>query len=204
MTQIMQWAGFIRDVGLILGVPTLIIIAMKLYDRQIEILKARNEFLKETQYDRASSLLDSQKNVFLVERESLESKIADLERSGSEKDETLAELQRRLAEVLERIQSLDKSKNIIDEARDKLPRLIEDLYGYLIKIEGNQGKTREFYEKAKILGTCSHSSYVSFAGGANMTLAYKRRVPQTLLEQLARELDLGLTTINENDLTIAE
>lgn len=112
----MQWVGLIRDIGLILGVPTLIAIGVKLYDRQIEVLKARNEFLKETQYDRAVSLLESQKKVFLLERETLETKIKDLDHSGSQKDESLAELQAQVSEVSDRINSLDRSQSLISEA----------------------------------------------------------------------------------------
>ena len=75
LSEIMQWVSFVRDLGLILGVPVLIGIGVRLYNQQIEILKARNELLKETQYDRAVTLLKSQKEAFLVEKADLESKL---------------------------------------------------------------------------------------------------------------------------------
>ena len=49
--NIRAWAELIRDIGLIIGIPILIGVGVKLYSQQIEILKARNELLKETQYD---------------------------------------------------------------------------------------------------------------------------------------------------------
>lgn len=162
MTEIMQWVSFIRDIGLILGVPTLIGIGMKLYDRQIEILKARNEFLKETQYDRASSLLDSQKKVFLVERESLENKIAELERSGSQKDETLADLQRKSAEVSERIQSLDKSKSIIDEANFAMTLFANDVNFSAAKFENRVDFSKAWFTSVVRFDDSRFSSRVSF------------------------------------------
>ena len=84
--------SFVRDLGLILGIPVLIGIGVKLYNQQIEILKARNELLKETQYDRAVTLLKSQKEVFLIERSDLENKLSTLESVLSEKDVTLSEI----------------------------------------------------------------------------------------------------------------
>jgi hypothetical protein len=92
LNEVMQWVSFVRDVGLILGVPVLIGIGVKLFNQQIEILKARNELLKETQYDRAVTLLKSQKEVFLVERADLEKKLITSERLLSEKDASLSEV----------------------------------------------------------------------------------------------------------------
>ena len=51
MSTVRAWAELVRDVGLIIGVPVLITIGVKLYGQQIEVLKSRNELLKETQYD---------------------------------------------------------------------------------------------------------------------------------------------------------
>src|SRR5258708_6130605 len=89
-----RWAKLLRDVGLILGLPAVIVIGTKLYDREIEALKshsealkAQNDVLRETQYDRALALIESQKKLFVLERKSLEEQIHSLEQSGSEKNQ---------------------------------------------------------------------------------------------------------------------
>jgi Tfp pilus assembly protein PilN len=99
MNEVMQWASFLRDIGLILGIPVLLAVGVKLYSQQIEILKARNELLKETQYDRAVSLLESQKKIFLLEREAMDKQIADLERLKNEKEAKVAELKHSIEEA---------------------------------------------------------------------------------------------------------
>ena len=106
MSEIMQWASFLRDIGLILGIPSLIGVGMKLYNQQIEILKARNELLKETQYDRAVSLLESQKKAFLMEREALDKRITDLEREKTESVTELAEIKREIADITSELKSI--------------------------------------------------------------------------------------------------
>ena len=80
LPTIKRWTELIRDVGLIIGIPTLIIIGSKMYGLQIESLKAQNEVLKsrneilgEFSYDRALARINSQKKLFDQEREELES-----------------------------------------------------------------------------------------------------------------------------------
>jgi predicted nucleic acid-binding Zn-ribbon protein len=89
--------SFIRDVGVILGIPVILTIGVKLYDLQTKALEAEiksNEAqikaveaqnsLKEIQYDRALTLLKSQKKVFSMERASLEKEIVHLKASGDD------------------------------------------------------------------------------------------------------------------------
>jgi hypothetical protein len=78
--RIKAWAELIRDIGVILSIPLVIIVGMKLYERQIEALKAENvaiqsenkaikaetdavkaerEIYKQTQYPQALSLMES-------------------------------------------------------------------------------------------------------------------------------------------------
>jgi hypothetical protein len=92
MNEIMLWVSFVRDLGLIVGVPVLIGVGMKLYTQQIELLKARNELLKETQYDRAVTLLKSQKETFLIERSDLENKLTAAAELLSKKDAELSQV----------------------------------------------------------------------------------------------------------------
>jgi hypothetical protein len=125
MNEIIQWVGLIRDIGLIVGVPTLIVVGAKLYSQQIEALKARNELLRETQYDRAVSLLESQKKVFFLERESLEKQIADLEKLRNDKDATISEL----AGGLKGIQTAlrDVIRNSISLNEENLERMLIEI-----------------------------------------------------------------------------
>jgi Tfp pilus assembly protein PilN len=109
MNEIMIWAGFIRDIGLILGIPVLIGVGVKLYSQQIEILKARNELLKETQYDRAISLLESQKKVFLIERETLDKQIAELDRLVNERDTRLSDIRNAIEQATSKMDSVMQS-----------------------------------------------------------------------------------------------
>jgi hypothetical protein len=80
---IMDWAKFIRDIILIICVPIMIVFGMKLYNKQIEVLNTRIDLLKETQYDRALSLIKSQKELHKMETEKLEDKIATLVSLGA-------------------------------------------------------------------------------------------------------------------------
>jgi prefoldin subunit 5 len=53
-----------------------------MYDLQIETLTQQTALLKETQYDRALSLIKSQKELFNNERQALTTRIASLTQSG--------------------------------------------------------------------------------------------------------------------------
>jgi chromosome segregation ATPase len=122
MSEIMLWVSFIRDVGLILGMPILITVGVKLYSQQIEILKARNDLLKETQYDRAIALLESQKKAFLMEREALDKQIAELETLKNEADSNLTKLRMEIGSASAELKSI-----IIDIIRSN-PKLREGTF----------------------------------------------------------------------------
>lgn len=118
--SIQRWVELFRDVGLILGVPTLIAVGTKLYGLQAAALKANNEalqaqntFLKETQYDRALSLIESQKKLYEHEREGFEKEIHALEQSGQAKEEQLAKLKEQVTKVSQTIRALDASRSVI-------------------------------------------------------------------------------------------
>ena len=114
--KIKRWAELIRDIGLIIGIPILIGVGVKLYGQQIEILKARNELLKETQYDRALTIIKSQKEVFQIERQTLEKKVAELEAQGQSKTDEVKALKKRLQSVGESIQALETSRAVLGSA----------------------------------------------------------------------------------------
>lgn len=111
-----QWASLIRDLGFILGVPTIIVIAMKLYGGQIELMKARNDLLKETQYDRSLEIITSQKKLFVLERQNLEDQIEQLKSAGEKKDNEIKVAEMKLVEIKNKIDVLDKSYSQIEQA----------------------------------------------------------------------------------------
>ncbi|MCU1250736.1 MAG: hypothetical protein JWQ49_3765 [Edaphobacter sp.] len=120
MSTVRAWAELVRDVGLIIGVPVLITIGVKLYGQQIEVLKSRNELLKETQYDRALDIIKSQRELFELERDSLEKKLRKLESEGSialaDKEREIDVLKARLGTVKETISNLESSASIVERA----------------------------------------------------------------------------------------
>jgi hypothetical protein len=89
--KIERWAKFIRDIGVIVGVPVLIIIGSKFYGQQVaalkthtETLQAQNNFLRETQFDRALALIKSQKELYEIDRKSLEKELASLKQDSEQ------------------------------------------------------------------------------------------------------------------------
>ena len=101
LLKIKQWIEVLRDIGLIIGIPTIIVIGVGLYERQIDVLKAENELLKQSQYDRAWKLIDSQKRLFENERDMLVSQIAEVEKTGQLKSDQIIHLKNRLGKVNE-------------------------------------------------------------------------------------------------------
>jgi hypothetical protein len=76
--RISKIVSFVRDIALLLGVPALIVVGIRLYDLQIKALEAQvkaveaqNNLLRETQYDRALSIIKAQKDVYPIERDTL-------------------------------------------------------------------------------------------------------------------------------------
>jgi SMC interacting uncharacterized protein involved in chromosome segregation len=118
-----RWAKLIRDLGLIIGVPILIAIGVKLHDQQTAALKAQNDVLKtqnallrETSYDRALNIIESQKKLYEQDRTNYESQIQILQQSGESKQIEIKKLQGQLAEVNQKIQELDaKHSSIIKQ-----------------------------------------------------------------------------------------
>jgi chromosome segregation ATPase len=103
-------AALVRDLGVILGIPAVLAVGLKLYDlqtkaleaqvkateSQVKAVEAQNALLKETQYDRAISLLKSQKELFENERSSLEQQVAGLTVSGKDQSDQIAALANRI------------------------------------------------------------------------------------------------------------
>jgi len=90
--RVREWAGFVRDLGVIVGIPVIIGVGVQLQDVQqksfesqskaneatIKALEAQNALLKETQFDRALALIKSQNELFDIERNKLTQQISEL------------------------------------------------------------------------------------------------------------------------------
>ena len=81
--RIHRWAALLRDVGVILGIPGILYIAIQLYgfqlqgmQAQIAALKEQNDTLRERQYDRAATIIKSQKELSEIELDTIENSIS--------------------------------------------------------------------------------------------------------------------------------
>ena len=70
-------ASFLRDPGLILGIPAIVSLGVSIYELQnkaheaeIKALEAQNVVLKETQFDRAVALIKAKKEAYELDKES--------------------------------------------------------------------------------------------------------------------------------------
>lgn len=142
MENIKQWVEFIRDIGLIIGVPTLILIGKYLYERQIKIFKSHIAMLEKElnakdllQYDRALLQIESQEKLMERERNEYELKIKKLKKDVVEKDKEskkINEAESKIAAIDKRIKDLDDKRDkvfngIESEGRRKLKLISEDL-----------------------------------------------------------------------------
>jgi hypothetical protein len=121
-------ARIIRDIGLIVGVPSIITVGIFLYRLEAEALKARSEaleaqnnFLKETQYDRAAALLEGQKKVYEFDRESLRKELDKAKQDGSASEEKVKQLQEQLTEISAKIKAFETSRDFLQNAITEEP-----------------------------------------------------------------------------------
>jgi uncharacterized protein YlxW (UPF0749 family) len=112
LQQLKDWAGLVRDLGLIIGIPAMITVGVQLYELQITavreqkaVVEERNRLLQDTQYDRARDIIRAQKELFDLERENLQKQVADTHRSSQQDQEKMAALEKKLRD-LEGVSSL--------------------------------------------------------------------------------------------------
>jgi len=131
LNRVSSIAALVRDVGVILGIPVVLTVGIKLYDLQTKALEAQmkaveaqNEVLKQTQYDRALTMIKSQRELFDNERASLEKQIADLSTSGKAQSEESAKLQKRLSD-------LDSFKRGVEEENQRRADIFKKMFEML-------------------------------------------------------------------------
>src|SRR5262245_53845214 len=101
-SRIHEWILLFRDLGLMLGVPTIVTIIGFIWRSHLAAEKAHRDLLKEFQYDNALKNLKAQRELFQMERAELESTIEGLKRAGvggqefREKEQSLLEVKARM------------------------------------------------------------------------------------------------------------
>lgn len=117
LQQIRDWAGFLRDIGLIVGMPTLVVVGVQLYGLQVDaleqqkaVIEERNRLLEETQYDRALDLIRSQKELFEMERGQLQAELAEARRAAQQDQAKIAGLEEQLSELESAAKVFDRLK----------------------------------------------------------------------------------------------
>jgi predicted RNase H-like nuclease (RuvC/YqgF family) len=192
--RVERWAKLLRDVGLILGVPTVIIIGSSLFREETqalkahsEALKAQNDVLKETQYDRAFALIDSEKKLFLVEREELEKEIRGLRESGGEKVNEINNLRKQVSDVTEKIETLNSSRSLLESGNFRQEKIAYKFDFY----EANFEERVSFHDTQFNQGATFEDA--NFLGDVTFLKAYFKR------KLVFDEVDLRRATFNKAD-----
>jgi hypothetical protein len=105
-------AGLVRDLGLIVGVPTIIMVGMSLYDAQFKALEqqvkaneAQMKALEAQTYDRVAAQLKGQKEVYEADRDQILHRLDALTKQlndSNSKIQTLTNSQRNVRDCLSR------------------------------------------------------------------------------------------------------
>jgi uncharacterized protein HemX len=110
--KVERWTKLFRDLLLIFGIPAIAAVAVKLHEEQAaafklqnEVLQTQNSLLKETSYDKALSLIESQKKLFENERADYQVQITSLSQATESNRVQLDYLQSKFARINKRIQN---------------------------------------------------------------------------------------------------
>jgi len=68
MERIEHFARLIKNVGIIIGVPVIIAVAIYFHNAEISALEAENNLLRQTQYDKALAMIEAQDKLRKNER----------------------------------------------------------------------------------------------------------------------------------------
>lgn len=152
LANIRELAAIIRDVGLIIAVPTSLAVGWKLYKQLVDTLKAENDFLRLTQYDQALKQIKAQKELFQLERERLEREMAELKERGAEKEVALEIAKKSLTRVQHKLQLLEEERReVADRIRETSAQAKRDTSGSALEAEALR----------KLRVWCSSDSYGS-------------------------------------------
>lgn len=117
MEKIEYWAKRLRSLGIIIGVPTIVGVAVYFHNAQITALKEQNEILRQTQYDKALPMIEAQNKLRDHERRIVAESLALINESmeyvakfthyqGLPKDFSPDLFERNIQEVSEKLKEL--------------------------------------------------------------------------------------------------
>lgn len=156
-----QWTRLVRDIGLIIGLPVLITVGIKLYKQQVQVLRERIGLLQETQYDRALSMIKSQRELYEIERGYLENRINELQSTGGQ-DEEIDQARENLVEVSKEVEALHVSTVIVERASSRVNFVqcnVAPIFG-----EMSQHLVPVRYEESMTVSDFLDRIWVTFAG----------------------------------------
>jgi hypothetical protein len=174
VAQISRWAGIIRDLGVILGVPFIIGLLVRYYHRQIEILREHNKLLERTQYKGALEQIEAQEKLFARDRLALEQQLSLLDQTGGDKEIELEQTKERLQKVEGVLRNLRSAIHILEEGA-KHTSLITLHYG----VKGTQSDIDNF---ARLLSDIGGVFEYTEDHGDTFSLIFK--YPNTLPESV--------------------
>lgn len=100
--QIERWVGFIKNIGLIIGIPVLFVVGMRLNDARVEALEAQIELLKERSVITAANEVRAYRDLLEAQSERLSTHIKKLQKEGVAADSLLADYLRLIEESWEK------------------------------------------------------------------------------------------------------
>jgi hypothetical protein len=215
ISNIQEISGLIRDIGLIFGVPSIFLIILKLYNQYVLTLKEQNAFLKETQYDKALQLIQSEKKLHEIEMSKLEIRIKELKSNLLEKDQIINDnlendkirriknnentllIKERLKQVRIEEINLDKKKKIIED----LNIIYNNLFSDLVFVADFKSK---FFEKDNF----SYYHYGGLNESVSFYLEFAGRLEKLELatyEEYCDEIESGVSiTLTEKGIKFKE
>ena len=157
MEKVQQWVSLLRDIGLLIGVPILIVVGMELYglqikalEKQISMLELEKKSLEKFTFDNAYNLIDSQEKLFLKEKKLVTKSLADLldnnELQKERLDIVIAKVNEHVKQIEER--SLKLESDLIKE-RENLMSIrneYDELEGELMEYDE---LSLAFFDKSK-------------------------------------------------------
>lgn len=124
--KLQRCVSFTRDCGAILGIPIIIGIGIKLHKEQLASLRAVNaaqasqiQFLRETQFDRASKLIKSQRELYEIDVSLLSNRLQVSQNSVSATSNEVLHLRETIAQKEKTIEAFRTAQNALQVSPDK-------------------------------------------------------------------------------------
>ena len=109
MDDLVAITQVLGNITLTIVVPLLALLAKRLFDQQLEIVKSRAEFMRETQFDRTLALIEAQKKVYENERTQLLSQIDSLSNKGASAESELLSAKERVESLTRLVEAFSSS-----------------------------------------------------------------------------------------------